>query len=137
MAKKRGTFSLSGVGTKMEQHAERVLKLVKLNSHEAGGLAYASLLLLEQRDSEKFKTLMTEATIAALYDQFDTRRKAREQARSDASAGGRADSAGSETRSSERRTKATETRTQRRRHAARATYRSSETTLVGSVGEQS
>jgi hypothetical protein len=84
MAKKRGTFSLSGVGTKMEQHAERVLRLVKLNSGQADALAYESLSLLEHRDPERFKTLMTEETVAALYDRFDTRRKARKQARSDA-----------------------------------------------------
>ncbi len=45
MAKKRGTFSLSGVGTKMEQHAERVLRLVKLNSPHADPLVYESFLL--------------------------------------------------------------------------------------------
>jgi hypothetical protein len=82
MAKKRGTFSLSGVGTKMEQHAERVLRLVKLNSPHADTLVYESLLFLEQRDPERFKTLMTEATVAVLYDRFDTRRKARKQATS-------------------------------------------------------
>ena len=82
MAKKRGTFSLSGVGTKMEQHAERVLRLVKLNSPHADPFVYESLLLLEQRDPERFKTLMTEATVAVLYDQFDARRKARKQATS-------------------------------------------------------
>ena len=84
MAKKRGTFRLNGVGTKMEQHADRVLRMVKLNSHDAGAHAYASLLLLEQRDPERFKTLMAEATIAALYDRFDTHKKARQQAKSDA-----------------------------------------------------
>ena len=86
MAKKRGTFKLNGVGTKMEQHAERVLRLVKLNSPNADPLAYESLLFLERRDPERFKTLMTEATVAALHDRFDTRRKAREQAMSEASA---------------------------------------------------
>ena len=80
MAKKRGAFQLNGVGTKMEQHAERVLRLVKLNSPNADPLAYESLLFLEQRDLERFKTLMTEATVAALHARFDTRRKAREQA---------------------------------------------------------
>ncbi|MXV73098.1 hypothetical protein F4Z99_02335 [Candidatus Poribacteria bacterium] len=84
MGKKRGKFSLNGVGTKMEQHAERVLRLVKLGSPHADPLAYASLLFLETRDPERFKTLMSEAMVAALYDRFKTRRKAREQARVDA-----------------------------------------------------
>ena len=86
MAKKRGKFSLNGVGTKMEQHAERVLRLVKLNSPHADPLAYASLLFLRDRDPERFKTLMTEAIVAALYDRFKTRGKARKAARLDASA---------------------------------------------------
>ncbi|MDE0682339.1 MAG: hypothetical protein OXI63_05435 [Candidatus Poribacteria bacterium] len=86
MAKKRGEFSLNGIGTKMEQHAERVLRLVKLDSPHADPLAYASLLFLETRDPERFKTLMSEAIVAALYDRFKTRRKAREQARLDAAA---------------------------------------------------
>ena len=84
MAKKRGKFSLNGVGTKMEQHAERVLRLVKLDSPHADPLAYASLLFLETRDLERFKTLMSETMVAALYDRFKTRRKVREQARLDA-----------------------------------------------------
>ncbi|MDE0014798.1 MAG: hypothetical protein OXU51_01335, partial [Candidatus Poribacteria bacterium] len=65
MGKKRGKFSLNGVGTKMEQHAERVLRLVKLGSPHADPLAYASLLFLETRDPERFKTLMSEAMVAA------------------------------------------------------------------------
>ena len=79
MAKKRGKFRLNGVGTKIEQHAERVLRLVKLNSRNADPLAYASLLFLETRDPEKFKTLMSEVPVAALYDRFKTRKKARKQ----------------------------------------------------------
>lgn len=79
MAKKRGKFRLNGVGTKVEQHAERVLRLVKLDSPNADPLAYASLLFLETRDPEKFKTLMSEAEVAALYDRFKTRKKARKQ----------------------------------------------------------
>ena len=86
MAKKRGKFSLNGVGTKMEQHAERVLRLVKLNSPDADPLAYASLLLLKNRDLERFKTLMAEAMVTALYDRFKTRGKAREEARLDTAA---------------------------------------------------
>lgn len=81
MAKKRGKFSLNGVGTKTEQHAERVLRLVKLDSPHADPLVYASLLFLETRDPERFKTLMSEATVAAIYDRFKTRRKARNQAK--------------------------------------------------------
>lgn len=84
MAKKRGKFRLNGVGTKMEQHAERVLRLVKLDSPHADPLAYASLLFLKTRDPERFKTLMSEATVAALYDRFKTRKKAREQVKLDA-----------------------------------------------------
>ncbi len=84
MAKKRGKFRLNGVGTKVEQHAERVLRLVKLNSPHADPLAYASLLFLETRDPERFKTLMSEVMVAALYDRFKTRRKVREQAKLDA-----------------------------------------------------
>ncbi len=80
MAKKRGAFKLNGVGTKMEQHAERVLRLVKLNSPNADPLAYESLLFLERRDPERFKTLMTDESVAALHARFDTGRKAREQA---------------------------------------------------------
>ena len=76
MAKKRGKFRLNGVGTKVEQHAERVLRLVKLNSPHADPLAYASLLFLKSRDPEEFKTLMAEAMVAALYDRFKTREKA-------------------------------------------------------------
>ncbi len=76
MAKKRGKFRLNGVGTKVEQHAERVLRLVKLNSPHADPLAYASLLFLKSRDPEGFKTLMAEAMVAALYDRFKTREKA-------------------------------------------------------------
>ena len=76
MAKKRGKFRLNGVGTKVEQHAERVLRLVKLNSPHADPLAYASLLFLKNRDPEEFKTLMAEAMVAALYDRFKTREKA-------------------------------------------------------------
>ena len=83
MAKKRGKFRLNGVGTKIEQHAERVLRLVKLDSPNADPLAYASLLFLETRDPEKFKTLMSEAGVAALYDRFKTRKKAREQVKLD------------------------------------------------------
>lgn len=79
MAKKRGKFRLNGVGTKIEQHAERVLRLVKLKSRNADPLAYASLLFLETRDPEKFKTLMSEVPVAALYDRFKTRKKARKQ----------------------------------------------------------
>ena len=86
MAKKRGVFRLNGVGTKMEQHAERVLRLVKLNSPNADPLAYESLVFLERRDPERFKTVMTEASVAALYERFDTRRKEREQAISEARA---------------------------------------------------
>lgn len=85
MAKKRGKFRLNGVGTKMEQHAERVLRLVKLDSPHAAPLAYASLLFLKTRDPERFKTLMSEATVAALYDRFKTRKKTREQVTLDAS----------------------------------------------------
>lgn len=81
MAKKRGKFSLNGVGTKMEQHAERVLRLVKLDSPHANSLVYASLLFLKDRDPERFKTLMSEAPVAAIYDRFKTRRKARNQTR--------------------------------------------------------
>ncbi len=84
MAKKRGKFRLNGVGTKMEQHAERVLRLVKLDSPHADPLAYASLLFLETRDPERFKTLMSEAMVAALYDRFKTREKVRKPARLDA-----------------------------------------------------
>ena len=86
MAKKRGKFSLNGVGTKMEQHAERVLRLVKLDSPHADPLVYASLLFLKDRDPERFKTLMVEAMVAALYDRFKTRGRAREQTRLDAAA---------------------------------------------------
>ncbi|MCY3740561.1 MAG: hypothetical protein OXH00_06030 [Candidatus Poribacteria bacterium] len=68
----------------MEQHAERVLRLVKLDSPHADPLAYASLLFLETRDPERFKTLMSEVMVAALYDRFKTRRKARGQATLDA-----------------------------------------------------
>lgn len=82
MAKKRGKFRLNGVGTKIEQHAERVLRLVKLNSRHADPLAYASLLFLETRDPERFKTLMLEVPVAALYDRL-TRKKARTQAKLD------------------------------------------------------
>ena len=80
MAKKRGTLSLNGVGTKIEQHAERVLRLVKLNSPQADPLVYASLLFLEERDPERFKTVMTEAAVAELYNRFSARRKARGRA---------------------------------------------------------
>lgn len=31
MAKKRGKYSLNGVGTRIERHAERVARLVKMN----------------------------------------------------------------------------------------------------------
>ena len=86
MAKKRGKFSLNGIGTKMEQHAERVLRLVKLNSPHADPLAYASLLFLKDRDPERFKTLMAEAMVAALYDRFKTRGKAREETTLDTAA---------------------------------------------------
>lgn len=86
MAKKRGKFSLNGVGTKMEQHAERVLRLVKLNSPDVDPLAYASLLFLKDRDPERFKALMAEAMVAALYDRFKTRGKAREEAKLDTAA---------------------------------------------------
>ena len=86
MAKRRGKFSLNGVGTKIEQHAERVLRLVKLNSPHAGPLAYASLLFLKNRDPERFKTLMAEAMVATLYDRFKTRGKAREEAKLDTAA---------------------------------------------------
>ena len=86
MAKKRGKFSLNGVGTKMEQHAERVLRLVKLDSPHADPLVYASLLFLKDRDPERFKTLMVEAMVAALYDRFKTRGRAHEQTRLDAAA---------------------------------------------------
>ena len=80
MATKRGKFSLNRVGTKTEQHAERALRLAKLNSPNADPLAYESLLYVERRDPEKFKTVMMEPAVAALYDRFDARRKAREQA---------------------------------------------------------
>ena len=80
MAKKRGKFSLNRVGTKTEQHAERALRLVELNSPNADPLAYESLLYVERRDPEKFKAVMMEPAVAALYDRFDARRKAREQA---------------------------------------------------------
>lgn len=83
MAKKRGKFRLNGVGTKIEQHAERVLRLVKLDSPNADPLAYASLLFLETRDPERFKTLMSEAMVAVLYDRFKTRKKVREQTKLD------------------------------------------------------
>ena len=80
MAKKRGKFRLNGVGTKTEQHAERALRLVKLNSPNGDPLAYESLLYVERRDPEKFKTIIVEPAVAALYDRFDARRKAREPA---------------------------------------------------------
>lgn len=80
MAKKRGKFRLNGVGTKTEQHAERALRLAKLKSPNADPLAYDSLLHVKRRDPEKFKTLMTEPAVAELYNRFDARRKAREQA---------------------------------------------------------
>ena len=78
MAKKRGKFRLNGVGTKEEQHAERVLRLVKLNSAHADPLVYASLLFVKSRDPERFETLMAEPMVAALYNRFKTREKARE-----------------------------------------------------------
>ena len=80
MAKKRGKLRLNGVGTKTEQHAERVLRLATLNSPNADPLAYESLLYVERRDPEKFKTVMIEPAVAALYARFDAQRKAREQA---------------------------------------------------------
>ena len=86
MAKKRGKFRLNGVGTKVEQHAERVLRLVKLNSPQADPLAYASLLFLKNRDPEEFKTLMAEAMVAALYDRFKTREQVRKEAKLDTAA---------------------------------------------------
>ena len=86
MAKKRGKFRLNGVGTKVEQHAERVLRLVKLNSPHADPLAYASLLFLKNRDPEEFETLMAEAMVAALYDRFKIREAARKAAKLDAAA---------------------------------------------------
>ena len=71
---------MNRVGTKTEQHAERALRLVELNSPNADPLAYESLLYVERRDPEKFKAVMMEPAVAALYDRFDARRKAREQA---------------------------------------------------------
>ena len=84
MAKKRGKFSLNGVGTRVEQHAERVLRLVQLEAPQADPLAYASLLFLETRDPEKFKTLMSEALVASLYERYKTRGKGRGRAKLDA-----------------------------------------------------
>ena len=75
MGKKRGTFRLSGVGTKVEQHAERVLRMLKLDSQEAMGHAYASLLFLERKEPERFKMLMAETAVAVLYERFETRKK--------------------------------------------------------------
>lgn len=81
MAKKRGKYRLNGVGTKIEQHAERVLRLVKLNSPEADRLAYESLLYLERKDPEKFKVVMSEAAVGGIYERFTTQQKARQQTR--------------------------------------------------------
>lgn len=86
MAKKRGKLRLNGVGTKTEQHAERAVRLAKLNSPNVDPLAYDSLLYVERRDPEKFKVVMADPTVAALYERFETRKKAREQAQSEAQA---------------------------------------------------
>lgn len=81
MAKKRGKYSLNGVGTRIEQHAERVVRLVKMNCPQADTHVYESLLLIKQRDSDRFKTLMAEPTIAKLYEQHHMRKQVRQQAR--------------------------------------------------------
>jgi len=81
MAKKRGKYSLNGVGTRIEQHAERVARLVKMNSPQADTHAYESLLLIKQRDPDRFKTLMAAPVVAKVYERLQTRQQVRQQAR--------------------------------------------------------
>ena len=81
MAKKRGKYSLNGVGTRIEQHAERVARLAKMNSPHADTHAYESLLLIKQRDADRFQTLMAEPVVAKLYERIQTRQQKRQQKR--------------------------------------------------------
>ena len=81
MAKKRrGAYSLSGVGTRVEQHAERVVRLAKLDAAQAKIHAYESLSFLKQRAPEQFETLMGDSEISQLYERLEAKKRERADA---------------------------------------------------------
>ena len=81
MAKKqRGAYSLSREGTRVEQHAERVVRLAKMDAPQAKIHAYESLSFLKQRAPERFETLIEDAELSQLYEGFEEKKRAREAA---------------------------------------------------------
>ena len=80
MAKKRGAYRLSGVGTRVEQHAERVVRLAKMDVPQAQIHAYESLSILKERAPERFDTLMGDAVVSKLYEGFELKKQARREA---------------------------------------------------------
>ena len=81
MAKKRrGAYRLNGVGTRVEQHAERAVRLAKMDTPQAKTHACESLSFLKQRAPEKFETLIEDAKLSQLYEGFEQKKRAREEA---------------------------------------------------------
>ncbi len=78
--KRRGTYKLSGVGTRVEQHAERVVRLAKMDAPQAKIHAYESLSILKQRAPGRFNTLMADSVILTLYEGFEEKKRARREA---------------------------------------------------------
>ena len=81
MAKKRrGAYRLNGVGTRVEQHAERAVRLAKMEAMEAKIHACQSLSFLKRRAPEQFEKLIEDAELSKLYERFEEKNLARQAA---------------------------------------------------------
>lgn len=81
MAKKRrGAYRLNGVGTRVEQHAERAVRLAKMDAMEAKIHACQSLSFLKRRAPEQFEKLIEDAELSKLYERFEEKNLARQAA---------------------------------------------------------
>lgn len=81
MAKKRrGAYRLNGVGTRVEQHAERAVRLAKMDAQEAKIHACQSLSFLKRRAPEQFEKLIEDAELSQLYERFEEKNLARRAA---------------------------------------------------------
>ena len=81
MAKKRrGAYRLNGVGTRVEQHAERAVRLAKMDAQEAKIHACQSLSFLKRRAPEQFEKLIEDAELSQIYERFEEKNLARRAA---------------------------------------------------------
>ena len=78
--KRRGAYRLNGVGTRVEQHAERAVRLAKMDAMEAKIHACQSLSFLKRRAPEQFEKLIEDAELSKLYERFEEKNLARQAA---------------------------------------------------------